>query len=256
MRSEKTRAWTLAIVSTIVLASITAASVLMKPEKRDAQGCSEDVSGKTVILLDQTQAIPKQTADEILARVGNLIESKVREGELVSVFSVTELSKKNLVPIFAYCKPPKTARGFNQSQRYVSKNFDKHFAKPLQAVLSTPITGSTQSPIAQAVIDLSLSDYLHHPAARLVVISDFMEYTERFKTYNCRNPRDAIARFRTARGAAVARPVFQNVEIHAHVIPRSEVSQEVMACNNVFWNWFFGDNQGENAAFVPNFLPG
>jgi len=256
MNSQKARSWTVAAISAAALIGIGVANFAAKPEKKDAQGCTGEISGKTVMLLDQTDAIPKQTAEEIISRAKNIIDKEVKDGELVSVFSVTELSKKNLAPLFSYCKPPKQAKGIGESQRYVAKNFDKHFAKPLQAVLAEPISGSRESPIAQALIDLSLSDYLRHPNARLIIFSDFMEYTQRFKTYNCRNPQDAISQFRITRGAAVARPSFHNVEIYANIIPRSEISREVLACNTVFWNWFFGDNQGPNAVFNPSFLPG
>lgn len=256
MKSEKIRVWAVAVVSAVIIIGIAVANVATKPGQKDAEGCDADVAGKTVILLDQTESISKQTAAEIVTRVKNLVNTEVKVGELVSVFSVSDLSKKSLVPLFSYCKPPDTAKGIGESQRYISKKFEKHFAQPLQAVLATPISGSKESPIAQSIIDLSLSDFLRHPHARLVIFSDLMEYTERFKTYDCRDPKSAISRFRMARGAAVARPSFHNTRIYANIIPRSAISAETSACNQVFWNWFFGDNDGPNAAFDSSYLPG
>src|SRR5690349_10893766 len=94
-----------AVGSALALVALVAASHFTKPEKLDALGCSADIPGKTVIVLDTSDVVAEQTRSEIVDRVRTAIRNNVRDGELVSVFTVSELSKKNLTPVFAYCKP-------------------------------------------------------------------------------------------------------------------------------------------------------
>lgn len=243
--------------SMLVFIAIGAAVVSSKPPVKDAKGCSADLPGKTVFVLDQTDSLSEQTRTEILARVIKFVDEKVKIGEMVTVFSVTELSKKNLTPTFSYCKPASTAEGAGQSQRFVSANYAKHFAKPLQAAVTAPIVGSKQSPLAQAIIDVSLSDYLQHPSnARLLVFSDLLEHTEGFSLYGHNHCQDAVGRFRTSRGAAVARPSFKSVDVQLHIVPRQQVSADTEKCRNAFWKWFFTDNVGQGAGFDQFYLPG
>jgi len=256
-KNKNSLPYVIAGASMLAFIAIGAAVVSSKPAVKDAKGCSADMAGKTVFVLDQTDSLSEQTRTEILARVMKFVDEKVKIGELVTVFSVTELSKKNLTPSFSYCKPAKTAEGAGQSQRFVGANYAKHFAKPLQAAISAPIFGSKQSPLAQAIIDVSLSEYLQHPAnARLVVFSDLLEHTNGFSLYDHKDCQDAVSRFRASRGAAVARPSFKGVDVQLHIVPRQQVSSGTEKCRNAFWQWFFTDNIGQGAGFDQFYLPG
>lgn len=256
-KNKNSLAYLVAGASVLAFIAIGAALLSSKPAAKDDRGCSADIPGKTVFVLDQTDSLSAQTRTEILARVTTIVDDKVKIGELVTVFSVTELSKKNLTPTFSYCKPAKTAEGAAQSQRFVGANYTKHFAKPLLAAINAPIVGSKQSPIAQAIVDVSLSSYLQHPSrARLVVFSDLLEHTEGFSLYGHNNCQDAVGKFRASRGAAVARPSFKAVDVQLHIVPRQQISADTEKCRNAFWKWFFTDNVGRGAGFDQFYLPG
>jgi hypothetical protein len=243
--------------SMLAFIAIGAVVLSSKPTAKDDRGCSADIPGKTVFVLDQTDSLSAQTRAEILARVTRTVDEKVKIGELVTVFSITELSKKNLTPTFSYCKPAKTAEGASQSQRFVSANYTKHFAKPLLAAINAPIVGSKQSPIAQALVDVSLSSYLQHSSsARLVVFSDMLEHTEGFSLYGHNGCQDAIGKFRASRGASVARPSFKGVDVQLHIVPRQQITADTEKCRNAFWKWFLTDNVGHGAGFDQSYLPG
>ena len=232
-------------------------AMMSKTPSLDKRGCSEAIPGKTVFVIDQSEMMALQTKTEIISRIKKLVDEKISIGELVSVFSVTDLSKRDLKPLFSFCKPQQTTKGPSESQRYVTANYAKNFSKTLSAALESPITGSQQSPIAQAIIDLSLSEYIKNPSSsRLIVFSDFLEYTERFKLYGCRDAKTAVADFRTSRGATVARPTFSNTEIQLHIIPRAQISPSVGKCRDGFWAWFFTDNEGKTAGLDQYYLPG
>jgi hypothetical protein len=256
-KNKNSLAYLAAGASLIAFIAIGGVVLSSKPAPKDDKGCSAPLSGKTVFVLDQTDSLSEQTRAEISARVTKIVDEKVKIGELVTVFSITELSKKNLTPTFSYCKPAQTAEGASQSQRFVSANYMKYFAKPLLAAINAPIVGSKQSPIAQAIVDVSLSSYLQHPSsARLVVFSDLLEHTERFSMYSYNHCQDGVGKFRASRGAAVARPSFNGVDIQLHIVPRQQISADTGKCRNAFWKWFFTDNGGPGAGFDQFYLPG
>jgi hypothetical protein len=246
-----------AVGSALALVALVAASHFTKPEKLDALGCSVDIPGKTVIVLDTSDVVAEQTRSEIVDRVHTAIRDNVRDGELVSVFTVSELSKKNLTPVFAYCKPRREGNELKESTRLLQHNYVTKFEKPLEAAIAAPIEGSKQSPIAQSLIDLSLSDYVRsNGKTNLLVFSDMMEYTEKFSLYRCSNGQQAVRLFKDARGAAVARPTFHNVDVQLNIIPRADTSAAVGRCRDHFWAWFFGDDDGPGARLTPTNLPG
>ncbi|WP_250476031.1 hypothetical protein [Caballeronia sp. GAFFF1] len=257
MSKKTVQAGVAAGASAVLLVALLAYAKYTKPEPVDAMGCGQDVTGKTVIVLDTSDDVAAQTRKEIIDRVNDAIERKVSDGDLVSVFTVSELSKKNLVPAFAYCKPRRKGSEINENTRMLEHAYVKKFEKPLKAVVQAPIQGSKESPIAQSLIDLSLSDYVRSKGnANLIVFSDLMEYTDRFSLYKCSSGNQAIRAFRDSRGATVARPTFHNVDIELNIIPRSDTSAAVGRCRDIFWAWFFGDDDGPRAGFTPSNLPG
>ncbi|QEZ44154.1 hypothetical protein [Cupriavidus oxalaticus] len=249
--------WPSVVASVLLLAAILVASQLNKKPKLDAHGCGLEPAGKTVFVIDQSEDLTEQTKAEVVARAMKVVDEKVKAGELVSVFSITELSKKNLVPVFSYCKPSREGSRVTSNPKLLERIYREKFAKPLEKALRMPIPGSKESPVAQAIVDLSLSEHLNSPAeSRLVVFSDLMEHTDKFSLYGCKAAQEAISRFRYARGATVARPAFKDVEIELNIVPRPNIPAPVGKCRDAFWVWFFGDNEGARASLTPNYLPG
>ncbi|WP_250491031.1 hypothetical protein [Caballeronia sp. INML2] len=250
-------AYIAAALSGVALVGILGAAHLNKPAPVDALGCGQEVQGKTVIVLDTSDEVAAQTRDEIIERVKHTVEHDVRDGDLVSVFTVSDLSKKNLVPAFAYCKPRRVGNELKESTRMLERHYVTKFEKPLQAVVQAPIKGSKESPIAQSLIDLSLSDYIRSKGnTNLIIFSDLMEYTDRFSLYHCANGVQAIRSFKESRGANVARPTFHNVSVELNIVPRRDIATGVGRCRDTFWAWFFGDDDGPGAKLVPSNLPG
>lgn len=249
--------WPAAIASVVLIVAVLVGSQVTKKPKLDAKGCGQELAGKTVFVVDQSEDLSEQTKNEIVARALKVVDESVEDGELVSVFSVTELSKKNLVPTFSYCKPTRDGSRLVTNPKLLQRIYKNKFAVPLEKALRAPIPGSKESPVAQAIVDLSLSEYLKSPvSSRLVLFSDLMEHTDRFSLYGCKATQDAVSRFRAARGATVARPTFKGVDIQLNIVPRPNILAPVAKCRDAFWVWFFGDNEGERASLNANYLPG
>ncbi len=248
--------WLIALVLIAVGAMFAFNMHLSARPKPDSRSCIAPVSRKTVFLIDLSDAIPDQTADEIRSRVLKAVSKDVQFNELVSVFVINNNSRTQLTPIFNACKPQKSGSEITENVRMIEKRFSDNFQKPLERALATRPPRSSTSPVGEAVIDLSLSDYLRAPESRLVVFSDMMQNSGNYSLYGCTSAQAAIASFRQHRAGALERPTFMNTDVRLNFIPREGVGQAVAACRQGFWAWFFGDNEGPKAGLNSDYLPG
>lgn len=242
----------LAVVALIVFFAVSAADRL--PAGPD--NCIAPVKAKTIILIDRSDAITEQGAEEIVRRSLDFVRDNVDVNERVSIFEVTDISERSLKPRFSACKPPATGNRLNEDKRAVEKKFVQSFQKPLQDALTAAAAESQVSPISEALIDLSLSDYLRAEQSNLLVFSDLLQNSRNTSLYGCSSGSAAIADFRNRRAGAMERPVFRNTAVFLNIVPREGLGHAVVQCRNGFWRWFFGDNSGPTAAVQATFLPG
>lgn len=254
---KRKQAWMIIAGSVAFLVILLLAKVLVSAPPV----CDPAVKSKTVILLDRSEATAVQTTDSIVERAWKIIDTEVPDGELVSVYSLSKLTKKDLKPSFSACKPRRDGSRSTEDVKRIRREFEDKFKNPLRAELAAPIQGSDESPIAQALIDISLDDFRFRSkdVTRLVVFSDFLENTPSFSIYKCSDPTKAVEKFRASRLGAVERPAFKNVDVRMNIIPRHNVSRPMLQCRDRFWLWFFGDNQGScksTSCLTPDNLPG
>jgi hypothetical protein len=248
-----------ALIAAVVLAlaAIVATKLAVgTAPKPGPDGCVGAVVANTVVVLDHTETQTEQTRTEVVARVLAHVRDKTQVNERVSVFTVSELSKKSLTPAFSRCKPAEEGNRAVQNVSALKKAYDRDFLHPLRSVLSIPPRSGKESPIAQALIDLSLTQYLRGERNSLLVFSDFLEHTPKFTLYTCADSQRAVAALRDSRRGAQERPKFSNVFVQLNVIPRQDISRATLKCRDQVWAWFFGDNEGAGARFEPDYLPG
>ena len=224
--------------------------------KPRADNCIGVVTANTVIVLDHSEQITRQTREEIENRAMTYILNTVKPNERVSVFSVSDLSKRTLSPLISRCRPPDDGNRLVEDTRRLRKKFVESFEKPVRDALSVAPAGSNESPIAQAITDISLSQYLRGDTNTLLVFSDMLENTSKFSLNSCSSAATVISRFRDSRKGAQERPTFKNTNVTLNLIPSLDQSREVIHCRTKLWNWFFGDNEGSNAGMIVDFLPG
>lgn len=230
---------------------------LTNKEKLGFDGCASRESRSTVVLLDYTDSLSKQTRDEIESRAMAWVSDSVRQGERVSVFMARAESVDSLEPAFSRCRPPEDGNGLIENRRRIRQGFDSAFKRPLREVLGTPKNASSQSPIAQAVIDLSLSRYMRADTLALLVFSDLLEHNPpHFSLYGCVDDRSVVAQFRASRTGMKERPEFKNLRVMLNLIPRGGLSKASIKCRDALWLWFFGDDKGALARVELTFLPG
>lgn len=247
----------IAVLVVAAMAAVFVSHAASNRPKPDARNCISPIQAKTVFVIDQSDSIPDQTADEIVKRIGSVIDADVQANELVSIFQVTDGARQNLKPIFSYCKPAADGNELTENTRIIKQRFKTQFEEPLRKALASRPPVSKTSPIGEILIDISLMDELRSDRSRLVVFSDLMQNSPSTRMYGCASKDQAIAQFHAQRAGAVERPTFKNAEIRLNIIPRQGIGQAAVQCRDGFWTWFFGDNSGPNSALAkPEYLPG
>ena len=240
----------------ILFAGVVVAKFATDGPARGPDNCIGEPSESVVILLDQSEGVSAQTRDEIVSRAMKYVEDSTSANSLVSVFTISALTKQRLEPVFSRCRPKNTGNRVHENVRSIARRFSEGFEKPLRDSLGIPDTGSAQSPIAQALSDLSRTRYLRGTRNTVLVFSDMLENTESFSLYHCADASGVISQFRESRRGAVERPTFRNTRVVLNVIPRMGLSRETLKCRDTLWVWFFGDDVGPYAGVSIDYLPG
>lgn len=255
-KKDKHGLWLFAIVA-LLLASLFLFKIsLDKKQKPDIDNCIDPVSINTVILIDHTEQISDQTRDEIVARAMNHIHENVKQNERVSIFTISDLTKKSLRPIVSLCRPASDGNRVIENVQSIHKKFHERFEQPIRTALMEIPNESSESPIAQAITDISLSNYLRGESNSLLIFSDMLENTHSFSLYGCKSSADLINRYRESRLGAKERPDFINTKISINLIPRLNQLKGTLECRDKLWPWFFGNDSGPQAGLTIDELPG
>lgn len=227
-------------------------------ERPGPDGCTGVPEANTVIVLDQSETISDQTKSEISARVLAYVRDHAAVNERVTVFAISDISRNSLTPTFNRCKVRQDGNRIVENTKGLKKGFERDFLAPLEAALAKPTTNGKESPIAEAIIDLSLSQFLRGQRNSLLLFSDLMEHmpAPKFSLYSCADSSTVVNRFLDSRRGAQQRPKFTNTSVFLHVIPRTDLSKSSLQCRDKLWPWFFGDSSGADAQVHIDYLPG
>ncbi|WP_310387914.1 hypothetical protein [Roseateles sp.] len=255
-KKDKQGLWLIGGVGLTAIALLVAIVANGSKAKAGSDNCLGAVTASTVFVLDDSEEVSQQTRDAIVDRAMNHIRQHVAINERVTVFSISDHSRSALHPEVSLCRPPEEGNRLTESVKSVRTKFQNNFEKPLREALKKEAGSGKESPIAQALTDISLTNYLRAPANTLVVFSDMLENTEKFTMYRCPAVNSVIAQYRTSRQGAQERPEFKNTKVVLNLVPRFNQSPVTLKCRDKFWPWFFGNNEGAKASFEYDYLPG
>jgi len=257
MRSQKDIRGIMLIAGVVVIMGglLAVRAIAGGGPKPDNRNCIGQPTASTVVVFDRSDDVSIQTLNEMRARALSLIRDSTAHNELVSIFSISQLSKHSLVPLVSLCRPARTGNRLWQNPALIERRFAANFDVPIQRGLDSVHGPAPESPLAQAFVDLSLTGYLQSSENRLHVFSDMFENTAKFSLYRC-SEEGLIDRFRNSRQGAVERPTFRNTSVALHLIPRLGVAESTVRCRDKLWMWFFGDNSGSRAGLDFHHLPG
>ena len=258
MRSKKDKhgLWLFGAVGAGFVAIFAAVALNSGKAKPGPDNCVGVATANTVVVLDHSEQVTQQTRDEVLARAMAYIREHVAINERVTVFSISDHSRKALRPDVSLCRPPEDGSRLTESVKLIRTRFQNNFEKPLRDVLATTPLDGKESPIAQALTDISLTAYLRGNSNTLLIFSDMLEHTEKFSLYACSDPKNVIARYKASRQGAQERPEFKNTTVVLNLIPRLDQSKVTLKCRDALWPWFFGNNAGTQAGLTFDYLPG
>ena len=243
-------------VSLVLIAIFALKAAIGTGPKPGPDNCIGDPASNTVVVIDHSDGVSRQTIDEIRARAQAWVRDSVGPNDRVTIFAVDELSQNNLTPLVSVCRPRRQGNRAIENVRALEKRFQTRYEAPLDSALRLAPGTSPQSPLAQSLIDVSLSHYLRGSRNTLLVFSDMMENTPRFSLYRCSSPESVVHAFRASRVGSQERPSFRNTMVRLNIIPRLDQSRSALECRDKLWLWFFGDNPGEHAGLSIDYLPG
>jgi hypothetical protein len=146
--------------------------------------------GHYALLVDKTDPLTftQRTALETL--LGDLVERKIPEGYLVSVFVMGEDYKANAKPLVEICNP---GTGEDKSEltanlKQLKRQYNKKFITPLMQQMQSMVSDQSgkYSPIFEMIQMVSLASFQRHAVKgekRLLIISDLLHNTPELSLY-------------------------------------------------------------------------
>ncbi len=192
------------------------------------------VNGKDpsmILLIDKTDPWGAKERN----RLRNLIEKlkeQLRRHERLAIYMLDETGTFSLTPLFEMCNPGtgEQANGLYENPRLLEQRFNEQFSAPLDGLLQSLLEPGValRSPILSAIKEIRGAK-----EARLVVVSDMMEYSDEISHYR-EVPNDAQEIARLCRFEAAPYESIQVQFISRATIPASR-KQEV----RTFWHRCF-----------------
>lgn len=247
-RARKRRNHDLLLGATLFLVLIgiiggIAYAIISQPQGLDTDTlCPKDgAKGHYVLLVDKTDPLTFTQKQAFSVVVHELIEKRIPEGYLFSVFVLGEDFRETAAPIAELCNPGTGAEKseWSANLRKLRRQYEERFVGPL--VKQTEALVSTQSaktsPIFEMMQLVGINAFRKHDVRgerRLIILSDMLHNTPQFSMY--RGSID-FANFATTDYGKKAQADLRGVEIEIHYLMNSPQLQTKR--NLKFWEDYF-----------------
>ena len=207
-----------------------------KKNQRDRfTGCLNKIEQKHVFVIDPSSIHSTQTQSEILSRITQQA-SKIKREDLALVYVMNGQSMSQLQPVFKAC--------------HTDVNFEKLFLKSVQHAVYAQPQHSTDIPLAEALLDIELSQHQIQPKkTHLFIFSNFLQNSKNLSFVHMADLNTAIDQFKSTRLGGVQRPTFINTTVYLHIIPHAQLTEDLLNIRDGFWLWFFGDMRGDRSTY-------
>ncbi|MDR7283166.1 hypothetical protein J2X84_001990 [Pseudomonas corrugata] len=156
---------------------------------------SKGAVGQYVVLIDNTSPFPFNQKVALAQRLKTMVSTEVPEGALVTIFLLGEDYKHNDEPVFEKCNPGqwKDSKRMDAAKKFVEKDFNEKFAKPLDAVvrqISLDQTSKT-SPIFEMLQLAGIKGFQRanvEGERQLIIYSDMVANMPQFSMYKSSLP--------------------------------------------------------------------
>jgi len=197
--------------------------------------------GHFVLLVDKTDPLTFTQKEAFTVTLKELVDKRIPEGYLLSVFVLGEDFKETAKPLIERCNPGsgRDKSEFTENVRQLKKQYQEGFIEPL--LKQSNALHATQpakfSPIFEMMQLVAINGFKKHDIKgerRLVVLSDMLQNTPQFSMY--KGPVDYAA-FALSPYGQKTQLELRGVEVELHYLMNSPQLQTKR--NLKFWEDYF-----------------
>lgn len=198
-------------------------------------------TGHYVLLVDKTDPLTFTQKEAFTVTLHELVERRIPEGYLLSVFVLGEDFKETAKPLIERCNPGsgRDKSEFTENVRQLTKQYEEGFLEPLlkqsDALLGTQ--SAKFSPIFEMMQLVAINGFRKHDIKgprRLFIMSDMLHNTTQFSMY--KGPVDYAA-FASSSYGQKTQLELRGVEVEIHYLMNSPQLQTKR--NLKFWEDYF-----------------
>jgi hypothetical protein len=209
--------------------------------------------GHYVLLVDKTEPLTFTQKEAFTVMLRELVERRIPEGYLVSVFVLGEDFKETAKPMVELCNP---GTGEDKSEltdnlRRLKRQYQTRFLEPLLKQTDSLLASQSAkySPIFEMLQFVAINGFRAHDVKgerRLVVMSDMLQNTPQFRMYD--GPVDYPS-FAASTYGQKAQLELRGVEVEIHLLMNAPQLQTRR--NMKFWEDYFEKAGARIAAVRP-----
>lgn len=232
------------LVLIVVIAVLGGAAYYMstRPKELMKNMCPSDGPiGHYVLLVDKTDPLSFTQKQALSVILRELVEKRIPEGYLFSVFLLGEDFKENAAPVIELCNPGNGSdkSEFTANLKKLRQQYEERFVEPLlkqsDALLGTQ--PAKASPIFEMMQLVGINAFRKHDVKgerRLIVMSDMLQNTSQFSMY--KGPVDYVA-FADTNYGKKTQVELRDVEVELHYLMNTPQLQTKR--NLKFWEDYF-----------------
>ena len=197
--------------------------------------------GHIVLLVDNTDPLNFTQRQAFSVVMKELVQTKVPEGYLLSVFVLGEKFERSASPIIELCNPGSDAgkSELNNNLKRLRKQYEERFVRPLEDATKSLVADepAKASPIFEMLQLVGINGFRKHAVngpKRLILVSDMLHNTPEFSMYTV--PAD-FDLFESTDYAKRTQAELRDVSVELHYLmttPRLQTRR-----NLIFWERYF-----------------
>ena len=197
--------------------------------------------GHYILLIDTTDSFSFTQKESVMSLMRDIVERKVPEGYLLSIFALGEDYEINSRPIVELCNPgtASTKSEWTDDVKGLRKKYQQQFLAPLtkQATSLMSARPGKASPIFEMLQLVGINGFDRHAIEgerRLIIISDMLQNTSGYQMYS-QTP--DFQKFSATPYGKKAQASLPGVDIELHYLMNTPQVQG--RANAHFWEYYF-----------------
>lgn len=207
--------------------------------------------GHIVLLVDKTDPLNFTQRQAFKVAMRELVETKVPEGHLLSIFVLGEKFEQSALPLIELCNPGSDAgkSELSANLQRLRRQYEERFVRPLEEAAMSLVAEAPAkaSPIFEMLQLVGINGFRKHAVKgpkRLVLVSDMLHNTSQFSMYT--GPAE-YELFESTDYAKRTQAELQGVSVELHYLMTTPKLQTRR--NQVFWERYF-DRAGARLSHV------